>query len=133
MVAVETIHGFQKVHVSHQKNVGNTTLFGSDKNYKKDKTNTNCVFCQHDHRICQCNTSKEEDINHQWETIFNAWEAIISHKHVKTVEYVGLMVVQTCTIICYIKKTQKKQGNQTLMSLRRSTRGSQLKAHIHQQ
>ena len=41
MVAVETIHGFPKVHVSHQKNVGNTTLFGSEKITKKTRKTQN--------------------------------------------------------------------------------------------
>ena len=68
MAAAETIHGFQKVNASRQKNVGNTILFGSDLNYKKDKKNTKCTVCQHDHRIWQCNTFKDEDINRRWET-----------------------------------------------------------------
>ena len=73
----QTINGFQKVNVSHQKNVGNTMLFGSDQNYK-DKKNTKCVVCQHDHRVWQSNTFKEEDINHRGKlqrsqsSVFNA-------------------------------------------------------------
>ena len=67
MAAAETIHGFQKVNVSRQKNVGNAILFGLDQNYKKDKKNTKCAVCQRDHRIWQCTTLKEEDINRRWE------------------------------------------------------------------
>ena len=67
MPASETIHGFQNANVSRQKNVGNIMLFGSDQNYKKDKSNIKCAVCQHDHRIWQFNTSKEEDINRRWE------------------------------------------------------------------
>ena len=58
---------FQKANVSRQKNVGNTILLGSDQNYKKDKKNTKCAVCQHNHRIWQCNNFKEEDINRRWE------------------------------------------------------------------
>ena len=68
MAAAETIHGFQKFNVSCQKNAGNSILFHSDANYKKDKKNRKCAVCKHDHRIWQYNTFKEEDINRRWET-----------------------------------------------------------------
>ena len=40
-------------------------------------------------------------------SVFNAWEPIISHNHVKIVEYVELMVVLTHTIVFYIKTPEK--------------------------
>ena len=136
----QTINGFQKVNVSHQKNVGNTVLFGSDQNYKKDKKNTKCVACQHDHRVWQSNTFKEEDIYHRWEIAKKqklCFQCLGSNhlsrvcKNSRTCRIDGF--TDTHTIGCYIKRNQNKQRNQTFTSLRRSMRGSQLKTHRHQQ
>ena len=66
MAPAETIHGFQKVNVSCQKNAGSNCFIQMQITKKTRKTK--CAVCKHDHRIWQYNTFKEEDINRRWET-----------------------------------------------------------------
>ena len=61
--AAETIHGFQKFNTSRQRKTSNTTLFGSDESYKKDKKNKIYGVCQYDHRMWQCSIFQEQDVN----------------------------------------------------------------------
>ena len=106
----------------------------------KEIRKTQCAVCQHDHRIWQCNTFKEEDTNRRWEIAKKhklCFRCSGSNHFSKACKNSSVCGIDGCTDThncSYIKRNQKKQGNQAFTSLmRRSPRWGQLKAVIHEQ